>query len=582
MGANETKTLGPPSILIVEDSKIEAAILRHLLDRGGYTTRVVHSVEEALDDLKQHRPDLIISDVVMPETSGFEFALHIKNDESLSTIPVMLITGLSEAEDIFRGLASGADYYITKPYDDAYLVDKVGSVLSRRSTLRKELDVPVEFEAPGEGEPHLIKSTVQRLIDLLLCTYENSIQINHKLRKTQQDLLTLNQELEAKVSERTASLRSEIEHRKQAEQELQKAHDELESRVKERTAELAAANRDLHKEIRQRKAAERRIKNSEAKYRLLVDNAPVGILYVDKLGGIMEFNPRLRELVGAPSGQSMAGLNVLTSPAFVESGISGLLNAAMDQARTAEAEVPFKSVGGVESYYNIVVTPVPRSDGAVYGAQAVVEDISERKRAERIRLETERARSLSEMGELVAHNFNNILQVVIGGAQLALTNFELGNSDDIHNSLEQILDSGLTGAETVKRLQYLVRFEKDPRSHYKVLDLSLEVHKAIEMSRLWWQTAPRKFGINITLDRLLESECFVRGNHNELFTLAVTLIRNATEELREGGRISIETSHTVDQVVMRVRTEAREGRTTALKGWAKDCGLRDWTCAAPS
>ncbi len=116
MGANETKTLGPPSILIVEDSKIEAAILRHLLDRGGYTTRVVHSVEEALDDLKQHRPDLIISDVVMPETSGFEFALHIKNDESLSTIPVMLITGLSEAEDIFRGLASGADYYITKPY----------------------------------------------------------------------------------------------------------------------------------------------------------------------------------------------------------------------------------------------------------------------------------------------------------------------------------------------------------------------------------------------------------------------------------------------------------------------------------
>ena len=320
--------------------------------------------------------------------------------------------------------------------------------------------MPVEFEAPGEGEPHLIKSTVQRLIDLLLCTYENSIQINHKLRKTQQDLLTLNQELEAKVSERTASLRSEIEHRKQAEQELQKAHDELESRVKERTAELAAANRDLHKEIRQRKAAERRIKNSEAKYRLLVDNSPVGILYVDKLGGIMEFNPRLRELVGAPSGQSMAGLNVLTSPAFVESGISGLLNAAMDQARTAEAEVPFKSVGGVESYYNIVVTPVRRSDGAVYGAQAVVEDISERKRAERIRLETERARSLSEMGELVAHNFNNILQVVIGGAQLALTNFELGNSDDIHNSLEQILDSGLTGAETVKRLQYLVHFKK--------------------------------------------------------------------------------------------------------------------------
>lgn len=555
MSEDEKHTMSHPEILIVEDSRIEAAILRHLLDRDGYRTRVAHSVQEALGALSKRKPGLIISDVVMPETDGFEFAHKIKHDDRFSTIPVILLTGLSEADDIFRGLASGADYYITKPYDDAYLLAKVGSVLAQRSSSQKRLDVPVEFEVPADGEPRLIRSTVQRLIDLLLCTYENSIQINRKLRKTQQELLTLNQQLEAKVHERTANLRQEIEHRKQAELELQKAHDELELRVTERTAELARTNKDLREEIRQRQAAEEAITRSEAKYRLLVDNAPVGILYVDKLGRIMEVNPRLRDLFGAPSIHAVSSLNVLKSPTFVESGISALFRTAMEQARIAAEEVPFKSVWGVESYLNVAITPVRRSDGAVYGAQAVVEDISERKKAERIRLETERARSLSEMGELVAHNFNNILQIVIGGAQLALTNFELGNSDDIKNSLEQILESALTGAENVKRLQYLVRFEKGPEPQYKFLDLSLEVHKAIEMSRIWWQTAPRKMGIKITLDRRLESECFVKGNSNELFTLVVHLVRNATEELANGGRITIETSHTADEVTLRVRTQ---------------------------
>jgi PAS domain S-box-containing protein len=555
MGETAIQTPSSPEILIVEDSKIEAAILKHLLEREGYRTRVAQSVKHAFENLRQGKPDLIISDVVMPETDGFEFAYQIKHDDTLSTIPVILLTGLSEAEDIFRGLASGADYYITKPYDDAYLLSKVGSVLGQRFTLRKELDVPVEFEVRTDEQPRVIRATVQRLVDLLLCTYENSIQINHKLRKTQQELLTLNHELEAKVQQRTAHLRTEIEHRKHVELELQKAHDELERRVEERTAELAQANKDLRKEIRQRQTAEEAIKRSEAKYRLLVDNAPVGILFVDKLGRIMEVNPRLRDLLAAPTIQEVSSLNVLKAPTFAQSGVSALFRTAMEQSRITTAEMPFKSAWGVESYFNVTVTPVRRSDGAVYGAQAVIEDISERKKAEQIKLETERARSLSEMGELVAHNFNNILQVVIGGAQLALTNLELGNSDDIKSSLEQILESALAGAETVKRLQYLVRFEKDIRPRHKVLDLSLEAHKAIEMSRLWWQTAPRKLGIKITLDRRLESECFVKGNSNELFTLVVNLIRNATEELTDGGRIGVQTSRSSDQVILQVRTE---------------------------
>jgi len=74
--------------------------------------------------------------------------------------------------------------------------------------------------------------------------------------------------------------------------------------------------------------------------------------------------------------------------------------------------------------------------GEVYGSQAVLEDISDAKNAERIMLESQGASALAELGGLVVHNFNNVLQVVIGGAQLALTNQELGNFDDMRNSLQ--------------------------------------------------------------------------------------------------------------------------------------------------
>jgi CheY-like chemotaxis protein/nitrogen-specific signal transduction histidine kinase len=202
-----------------------------------------------------------------------------------------------------------------------------------------------------------------------------------------------------------------------------------------------------------------------------------------------------------------------------------------------------------------VVIPMRTATGEVYGSQAVVEDISDTKKAERIMLESQRSNALAELGGLVAHNFNNVLQVVIGGAQLASTNLELGNFDDIRNSLQQILQSAFGGAETVKRLQYLVRLQPEEESLDKVFDLSLTVHRAIEMSRLWWQTNPEKFGIKVVVDRYLGQDCFVRGSSNELFEVVVNLIRNATEALPNGGRISIKTFVKDDKAILQAQDD---------------------------
>ncbi|MBI4964578.1 MAG: response regulator [Desulfomonile tiedjei] len=533
-------TKGKSEILVVEDSPTQAALLKHLLRGRGHEVTVANSGKEALLALARKKPDLIISDVIMPEMDGFELALATRQDRNLCDVPIMLLTALTDTQDIIRGLEAGVDYYLTKPYDNDYLLARVQAILSD-SLAQPGVQEELEFVVKADREPHTIRSTPQRLVNLLLCTYENSVQINRSLIKAQEELSILNQQLEAKVRERTANLQREIEQRTRAERDLLKAHDELERRVQERTAELASANTQLRNEMRQREAAEEAIRRSERKFRLLVDNSPIGIIYADRQGNILGVNRRLVEIFGAPSAEDAESLNLLSSPALVTSGISDLLNEAMEHDRGVRAEFPYKSIWGKEVYCRIVVTPMRTTDGEVYGSQAVVEDISDTKKAERIMLESQRANALAELGGLVAHNFNNVLQVVIGGAQLALTNLELGNLDDIRNSLQQILQSAFGGAETVKRLQYLVRVQPEEESLDKVFDLSLTVHRAIEMSRLWWQTNPEKFGIKVLVDRYLGEGCFVRGSSNELFEVVVNLIRNATEALPNGGRITVKT-----------------------------------------
>jgi len=253
---------------------------------------------------------------MMPEMDGFELASAARDHRSLCDVPIMLLTALTDAQDTIRGLAAGVDYYLTKPYDNEYLLERIESILSDASAEARFQD-ELQFAVKTDGESRTIKSTPQRLINLLLCTYENAIQINRSLVKAQQELSRLNQRLEAKVQERTVDLRLEIEQRKQAQRELQKAHDELERRVEERTAELAEANRQLRKEMQQREAAEEAIRRSECKYRLLVDNAPIGIIYADREGHIFEVNRRSVEIFGSPSADATKSLNVITLQSLV-------------------------------------------------------------------------------------------------------------------------------------------------------------------------------------------------------------------------------------------------------------------------
>ena len=154
-------------ILAVEDSATQAAALSELLELEGYEVLLAHSGEEALKAVQSHPIDLVMSDVVMPGMDGYELCRRIKAD--MPDVPVILLTSLNDPLAIVRGLESGADHYVTKPYDPQQLIARVRHVLHRLATTTPISPKPVNVDLLGT--PFTISATKEQILELLVSSY---------------------------------------------------------------------------------------------------------------------------------------------------------------------------------------------------------------------------------------------------------------------------------------------------------------------------------------------------------------------------------------------------------------------------
>jgi PAS domain S-box-containing protein len=172
----------------------------------------------------------------------------------------------------------------------------------------------------------------------------------------------------------------------------------------------------------------------------------------------------------------------------------------------------------------------------------ILRDVTDLKRTQELLLETEGLRAVSELTAGVAHNFRNLLQVIMSAARLVSMEMKDGNLKEADLALEQILRTSYFGAGTIKRIE---EFAQPPRELLlkpnEVFDLSCTVAQAIEMSKPWWKSQPQRQGITVLLERDLENGAWVKGQEGQLFEVTVNLLRNAVEALHGDGEIVVRT-----------------------------------------
>jgi twitching motility two-component system response regulator PilH len=117
------------AVLVVDDSTIVRVILAECLESIGF--EVIEAIDgiEAIEQIQNHRPDLVITDIVMPRMNGYELCRWIKSDPRTKAIPVMMCTAKDEDFDRYWGLKQGADAYIAKPYRPLEMVNAVKHLL---------------------------------------------------------------------------------------------------------------------------------------------------------------------------------------------------------------------------------------------------------------------------------------------------------------------------------------------------------------------------------------------------------------------------------------------------------------------
>ncbi len=308
----------------------------------------------------------------------------------------------------------------------------------------------------------------------------------------------------------------------------------------------------VFRDVTEAKRREAALKESVKKHRNIIENIEEGYYELDPNGDLVFFNDSLCRILGYPSDE----LNGMNYRRFMEPETAAEIRSALQAAAESGDSATMYSRRGLRkdgstAFIDISVSPLRDESGNIRGFGGICRDVTERKRTEEILRRSERLEAVANLSAGVSHNFNNVLQIVLGNAQLGLANLADGLPAEVKANLDQILSTSNYAAQTVKRLnEFAGAIGSEPVT--TVFDLSETVLKAVETSQVWWKAIPERRGLSVNMMTDCRPGCVVHGRENELFEVAVNLIKNAAEALTVGGEISVSTHMDGDRVVLTV------------------------------
>jgi two-component system cell cycle sensor histidine kinase/response regulator CckA len=510
------------TVLIVEDSPTQAQQIRHILEDAGYKVRAESNGEDALAALKREPAHVVLSDIVMPGMDGYTLCRNIKDNESTWDTPVILLTSLSDPEDVIRGLSCGADNFIMKPYEGKYLLSRIQSVLANQ-TLHSGNEPRLGLEIFFGGRKHYINSDRLQILNLLISTYDSAIRVNQRLVASQSQLEKLNSELESMVKERTKALSAEVDEHHQT---------------------MVA------------------LRNSEEYYRMLLENDLTGVVVTSPDGKIIDCNTAFLRIFGFPS-RDEALTRTMSELYWDPADRESFLDLLDRRPRGEYTERTFRRTDG-EKIFALENGVGKRSEaGELLQCIGYVLDITDRKKLEASLLHAQKMEAIGRLAGGIAHDFNNMLMVILGFTDVLA--MKPAADDGQHRYLGEIRKATMRAAGLT---QQLLAFSRKQVLQLETFSLNDGIEETTKM-------ISRLIGEDVVLSlELQESLHNITADRGQLSQVLMNLAVNSRDAMPQGGRLVIETSNqTLTEADVRVHSYVRPGSYVRLRVRDTGAGL---------
>ena len=295
----------------------------------------------------------------------------------------------------------------------------------------------------------------------------------------------------------------------------------------------------VNRDITERKATEDALRESEVRIRAILESAPDGIITIDTAGIIESANPAAENMFGYKADE-MIGRNIsflMPNPYKREhdSYLKNYLTTGQAKVIGIGQEVAGQRKNGAIFPLDLTLSEVRLDERLLF--TGIVKDVTERKNIEKRLHQRDKLEALGQLASGVAHDFNNVLSVILGRAELIRLS---RTSLDINRAMEIIEKAALSGASTVKRLQDFAR--KRERLTDELVNLNEVALDVIEMTRPRWKDESEGRGISIELRFFSQADgTTFQGNYAEIQEALINLINNAVDAMPEGGQITIST-----------------------------------------
>ena len=301
------------------------------------------------------------------------------------------------------------------------------------------------------------------------------------------------------------------------------------SRVKKREQSLIEANRNLESEIAEREGAEKALRESEKRYRQLVEDLPVGIFRSspDVQGPFLMANPALRKMFGyGNSGEfdSQTVMNTYQDPDMRRH----ILDMIFREGSIQGVELGFRKKDGAALVGLVTAHGVTDNNGKPLYIDGIIEDITDRKNLERQIRQAQKMEAIGTLAGGIAHDFNNILSSIFGFAEVAKMRCAQGK--DIEGSLNEILTAGLRARSLIKQIVTFSR-QTDVRKHRITLDPIVK-----ETVKFLRASLPATIEIQ---HRIHIPDTTVIADPTQIHQILMNLCLNAAHAMEKGGVLEV-------------------------------------------